>query len=275
MVSPLVEYSELRSTCKVSDAVLSDNSHAETCNELMYTVIYLLIDMIRSAGEDDYMTLFSSCLFDYLSCLVCNVGMVAVESLVSSINSSRDASLDVVFLQHFTHYSYNVLFDIEVEIRVNEVLVIESCIVSEEKLRIISDYRAVEVVIASALVDIVAHAGVENEVYALIEKILDMSVRELCRVAYCIRRDSVLTEIIHTSGAFIGGHNSEAEACKEHMPEWELLIEAECERKSDNATVSSWLVSFYSIDDTVVLIFIEVRYLVLNRVSAALFAAVS
>ena len=94
--------------------------------------------------------------------------------------------------------------DIEVHVGVDEVVLVEARIIGKEKLRIIGDYRTVEVVVAAALVDVVAHAGVEDEVHALVEQVLDMSVGELCRVAYRIRGDSVLTEIVHITGALVG-----------------------------------------------------------------------
>ena len=201
--------------------------------------------------------------------------MVLFKRLISLIHSIGYLALDIILLQHLTNHLYNVLSDVEVKVRVNEVIIVEPRIVSQKKLRIIGYYRTVEVVVASAFVQIIAHTRIEYEVNALIEKIFDMSVSELCRIAYRIRRDSVLTEIIHITGAFIGNDCSEAKRSKQHMPERKLFIEAESERESHNSAVTLRLMSLYCVEYAVILEFVEIRNGVPVRDAAALFTAVA
>ena len=58
-------------------------------------------------------------------------------------------------------------------------------------------------VIRLTLVDIVAHAGVEDKVYALIEQVEYMSVRELSGVAYGVRGYGLLTAVVCIARGFV------------------------------------------------------------------------
>ena len=60
-------------------------------------------------------------------------------------------------------------------------------------LRVICNHRAVEMVISEPLVEVIGHTGVEDGVYRAFEQLLYVSVEKLCRVAYRIRGDCVLT----------------------------------------------------------------------------------
>ena len=101
--------------------------------------------------------------------------------------------------ESLSQYLYDVLSDIQVKVGMHEIIIVELRIVGFEELRIIGDYRTVEMVVAAALVKIVTHAGVEYEIRSLVEKILDMSVSELCGVAYRIRGYGMLSEVVHIS----------------------------------------------------------------------------
>ena len=275
MVSPLIENAQIGSICKSCNTVLSDNCHTKAGNELVDTVVYLLVDVIRTTRDDDYLSALGSCLIDYLHSLASYLIMVSFKSLISFVNRLGYLALDIVLLQHIANYLYDVLSDVEIEVRVNEVLIIKARIVCEEKLRIIRYHRTIEVIVAVAFVKVIAHTRIEYEVNALVEEVLDMTVSELCRIANRIRRDSVLSEVVHITGAFIGDDRSESESCEQHMPERELLIESKSERKSDNTAVTLRLVGLDGIEYAVVLELVEVRDSVPVYYSAALFAAIA
>ena len=59
--------------------------------------------------------------------------------------------------------------------------------------------RAIVEIITFALVHIVAHARIEDKVHALVKEALYMTVTKLCRIAYRVRRDSLLTLVIGIS----------------------------------------------------------------------------
>ena len=275
MIGPLVEYSEFWSVSKLCDAVLGDYSHSETCYKLVDTVVDFLVDMVWSAGEDDYLAVFLSCLTDYVISLCRYIAVEAVESFKCLIDSRRNLAFDVELFQCIFHYLYNVLSDVEVHIRMNEIFIVEARIISEQKLGIVCNDRAVEVVIAFSLVEVIAHAGIENEVCTFVEQILDVTVCKLCGVANSIRRDSMLTEVVHITRAFVTENGLETKLGKESMPERHLLIEAERERKtylSDGARRLSGLFEGYY---AVILVLIEVRHVVFLSLAAAFFTAVA
>ena len=203
----------------MSNAVLGNYSHAKTRNKLVYAVVYLLVNVVRTSRENDYLAVLTPCLSDYLPCLCRNIAVIAVKSLVSAVNRLWYPALYVVPAESLCHDLDNVLPDVEVELGVQEVLVRETVIVCEQKLGIVGNYRTIEVIVAVALVYIVAHAGIENEVYALIEQILDMSVSKLCRIAYGIRGNGVLSEIVHIARAFVRDNGAESERGEQGVPE--------------------------------------------------------
>ena len=69
MICPLIEDAELRSSCKLCNAVLCDNSHSKAGYQLMDAVVYLLVDMVWTSGEYDYIAILGTSLLDYLPCL--------------------------------------------------------------------------------------------------------------------------------------------------------------------------------------------------------------
>ena len=63
----------------------------------MDTVVYLLVDVVGTAGKYDYLAVFSTGLADDVLGLVGNVGMIALQSLIGGINCGGDASLILYF----------------------------------------------------------------------------------------------------------------------------------------------------------------------------------
>ena len=68
------------------NAVLGNYSHAKTRNKLVYAVVYLLVNVVRTSRENDYLAVLTPCLSDYLPCLCRNIAVIAVKSLVSAVN---------------------------------------------------------------------------------------------------------------------------------------------------------------------------------------------
>ena len=275
MIGPLVQYAQSGGIRKTCHAVLCDDSHAEAGDQLVYAVVDLLVDVVRTACDNYDLAPLCSCLLYYFHSLAGNGILVGAESFIGLVHSIGYPALDIVSAESLSHDLYDVLPDIQVKIRVYEVITVEPRVVCDEELGIVGNNRAVEVVVAFALVYIVAHAGVEYEIHALVEEILDMSVSELCGIADRIRRNGVLSEIVHITGALIGNNRPESQCGKEHMPEGQLLVEAQCKGKSHSAAVTLWLMRLYGIEYTVILEFIEIGDGVPVGHAAALFAAVA
>ena len=136
----------------MSNAVLGNYSHAKTRNKLVYAVVYLLVNVVRTSRENDYLAVLTPCLSDYLPCLCRNIAVIAVKSLVSAVNRLWYPALYVVPAESLCHDLDNVLPDVEVEVGVQEVLVRETVIVCEQKLGIVGNYRTIEVIVAVTLI---------------------------------------------------------------------------------------------------------------------------
>ena len=72
---------------------------------------------------------------------------------------------------------------VQVEERVQEIVVVQLFAVRHEQFRIIRHHRTIEGVVGIALVDVVTHAGVEDEVHAFFQQALNVSVCQLRRIA--------------------------------------------------------------------------------------------
>ena len=234
MVCPLVEDIKLWRVTLFEDAVLGDNGEVKRGDKLVYAVVYLGVEVVRSAGNDDDRHILLSCFGDHSLALGLDLGHILFEC-VHSLNISCGRLLlgDAVVFERFGEDFCRVLREVYVDIRRDEILIVKFGDIRTEQLGIICNNGAVIMVIAFAVVDIVAFAGIEDEVSTLFEQADNMSVRKLRRVAYRIGRDSVLTLIVGLSCAFLGDNDLKAKLCEKLCPERELFIKSECERDSD------------------------------------------
>ena len=87
-------------------------------------------------------------------------------------------------------------------------------------------------VVGVALVQIVAHAGVEDEVHALVQQVFDVAVSQLRRIAHRIRWDRMLSQVVHLTGALVGENCLKAQLIEQSVPEGHLLVEAQSQRQA-------------------------------------------
>ena len=66
MVCPLVEYVERRAVYQICHAVLGDYREAQRGYQLVYSMVYLAVDVVRSAREHDYFLTLAARVGDYL-----------------------------------------------------------------------------------------------------------------------------------------------------------------------------------------------------------------
>ena len=85
------------------------------------------------------------------------------------------------------------------------------------------------------LVEVIALAGEENEVYALIQQALDVAVRELGGIADGVAGHGVLAAEIQLAGGLFAEHDLKPAAFEKSRPQRQLLVKAERERQPDPA----------------------------------------
>ena len=184
MVCPLVEDIKLWCMTLFEYAVLGDNGEVKRGDKLVYAVVYFGVEVIRSAGNDDDRHILLSCLGYHSLALGLDLGHILFEC-VHSLNISCGCLLfrDAVVFERFGENFRRVLREVYINIRRDEILVVKFGDIRTEQLGIICNNGAVIMVIAFAVIDVVAFAGVEDKVCALFEQADDMSVRKLRRIA--------------------------------------------------------------------------------------------
>ena len=80
---------------------------------------------------------------------------------------------------------------------------VQSFVVGKQQFRIVGNDRTVEVIVRVALIQVVAHTGIEDEIHLLIQQTLNVSVHQLCRVANRIRWNGALSLLVGFPGAFL------------------------------------------------------------------------
>ena len=118
---------------------------------------------------------------------------------------------------------------------VHKIDILERFHISTQNLGIIRHDRAIIMVVAQMLVHVVAHAGVEDGLYALLDEIIDMAVHQLGRETDGIRRDGCLTGDIQLAAGERGNGHVKAQIRKQRVPEGQKLIHVEPHRQADCA----------------------------------------
>ena len=106
------------------------------------------------------------------------VGRLETEAYERDVVHNMPLSLAAfeVLLKDVGHLSGEVMTVVQTHIVVNEVDLPNARHVRGDDLRIIRDDRAVVVVVAQLFVEVVAHAGIEDAFYALVDEPLHMAV---------------------------------------------------------------------------------------------------
>ena len=102
--------------------------------------------------------------------------------------------------------------------------------VCPDLFRIISDQRAVEMIIADLLIHIVGHARIEDPLHMLIQQPLDVAMHDLGRQPRRITGDAVLRAVIHRLVRLRRDERLIAKLMEEFHPERQEIIHVEHER---------------------------------------------
>ena len=175
--------------------------------------------------------------------------------------------------QHlFCHFMYEVLRAMNADVIVNELLALQLRAVAREDLRVIGDHRAVVVVIAQTLVEVIGQAGVEDGVQLHLAQGLDVAVAELGREAGGIAGDGSLTGQIQPPAGHRAGVDGKAELGPEGVPEGQHLVHVQAERDADGAALAGHrLVT----GQKLLLVGVQVQAVVLALAGHGLIAAVA
>ena len=233
MIRPLIQNGKLGSVRKVGDAVFGYDRQSKARNKLLDTVVYFGVDVVGTSRKNDYRHFALPRLFDYLLALCDKVAAVVFESLHSlAPNRFRVLFGNAVFCQRLAHYLGKMLFKIYVNVRMHEIVVVKLVNVGFKQFGIVRHNGTVIVIVALTLVDIVAFAGVENEIRAPLQKAEDVSVGKLRGIAYRVRGNGVLTLIVDVTGAFLADHHLKAKFGENLVPERQLLVKSQTKGKS-------------------------------------------
>ena len=167
-------------------AVLSDDCQPQAADQLMDAVVDLRVDVVGSAGKDDDLLSGVPRLPDDLFALCHNVFPVLLQRRKAVFQRRLHLLFGGIAAEHGGQGLYYVAAAVQVEERVQEIVVVQLFAVRHKQFRIIRHHRTVIVIVRIALVDVIAHAGVEDEVHALFQQALDMTVCQLRRIAHRI-----------------------------------------------------------------------------------------
>ena len=172
----------------------------------------------------------------------------------------------------FGHLADEVLRAVDAHVIVDELFAFQLRAVAGQNLRIVRDHRAVVVVIAQPLVEVVGQAGVEDGVQLHLAQSLDVAVAEFGREAGRIAGDGGLTGQIQPAAGHRAGVNGKAELGPEGVPERQHLIHVQAQRDADGAALAGHrLVTCQKL----LLVGIEVQAVVLALAGHGLIAAVA
>ena len=241
MVRPLVQHRSGELVHPIGDGVLRHHRRAGPGNEGVDAVVDLRVHMIGPARQHNDAAALRPGLFDDALALFPNQGHVVgvlgigrVSGLLHLVlrDVREEAAQDIMDLLR------EVLGPVEAHIVVDELDILDFRAVSGNDLRVVGHHRAVVVVLAQALVDVVGHAGVEDGVQSQLGEELDVAVGQLGREAGSVAGDGPLPfqiQIPAGEGAVI---DREAQLREESVPEGQQLPHIQTQGDADLAPLA-------------------------------------
>ena len=217
--------------------VLCDEGEAEGGDQVVDAVVDFRIHVIGAAGYHQNGTVLCPGLGD-----VCLGGLpqVVLISLVSCVcRLGRGGGLPLGDLKLVEKPLAGLPLEIpgavQAEVRVQVADLFQSRDVGGQQLRVVGHHRAVVVVVADALVEIIGHTGVEDGVYPLLRQGHYMAVEQLGGVAHRVRGDGALSLEVELPAGLRGEDHLEVEAGEQFEPEGQILIHIQAEGDADPA----------------------------------------
>ena len=238
MVGPLVQHVGGELGLQLADGVLGDDHRAALADELVNAVVDFRIQVIGPAGKDDDGQVLLLGQGQVLLALLVDALHVGVVLGVGGVGSGfhfllRDGV--EVLGQDVCHLAGKILAPVEAHIVVDEFHVLQGGDVGVQHLGIVGHHRAVVVVVPQVLVQVVAHAGVEDGVRLLVQQGLYVAVHQLGRVAHRVRGDGVLAPEVELAVALRRVEHPKAQLGEEGVPEGIQLEHIQAHGDADGA----------------------------------------
>ena len=238
VIGPLVQHVGGEFGLQLADGVLRDQHGPALTDELVNAVVDLRVQVVGPAGEHDHRQVLLLGQGQVLLALLVDALHVGVVLLIGGVGSGfhfllRDGA--EVLGQDVGHLAGEVLAPVEAHIVVDKLHVLQGGDVGVQHLGIIGHHRAVVMVVPQVLIQVVAHAGVEDGVGLLVQQGLDVAVHQLGRVAYGIRGDGVLAPEVELAVAFRGVEHPKAQLGEEGVPEGVQLEHVQAHGDADGA----------------------------------------
>ena len=136
-------------------------------------------------------------------------------------------------LHHGGDLLFKVVGPVDTHVVVNELGVFQAVAVACQHLRVIGHHRAVIVILAQALVNIIGHAGVENGVHAQLGQKFNVAVGQLRRKAGGVAGDAPLPLQIQLSTGHGAVDHLKAKFREKCVPEGIQFPEVQTQGQTD------------------------------------------
>ncbi len=229
VVGPLVQHAGRGLFPQMADRVLAHHGGALGGNQLFYAVVDFIVQMVGPPGQhQDGPSLGAGLGQHRLATLAhpCQVGVILGVGPGNGGPGLGGGDVRPVFLQNFGELFAKIRRAVDADIVVNKALSSQLGAACRNHLGVIGHHRAVVAVVALALVDIIAHAGVENGVdIRLGGQGVDVPVHQLGGVAHRVAGNGALPGKVELAGAARAGHHLKAQGGEQAVPEGQGLEE--------------------------------------------------
>ena len=170
VIRPLIEHFQVRRLHKVRNRILGNRHDAKRRNQFLYAVIDLGIDVIRSASKHHDGLTVRSGVVDKFQPALNNGVVVRFHCRVALLNRFFGGFFgNAVAFQRSYQRIRNGFGARHINIRIDEVVVVQFGNVGAEQFRVIRHDQTIVVIVAVALVGVVTLTRIENEVNSLFE----------------------------------------------------------------------------------------------------------
>ena len=234
VVCPLIEDVYLKLRYFVGNGILRYHGSAEIADQLIYAVTDLRVCVVRAGREYNDRHIRRICLAQHTLPLVTDtvhMSLLLCKSRLACRLYLGERYPVIVAQQHRVQL-FRQLAAVQSNIVADNSHILGKVHIRADNLGVICNDRTVVVVVAFALVDVIGHAGIENRLYSVVDKLTDMTVYELCGVAYGIGRDRRLTVQVCIASRRCGADDLKAECGKEGVPERVQLVHVQSHRNA-------------------------------------------
>ena len=236
MVGPLVQHRGVEFLLVPAHRVLGDHRGALPDDQLVDAVVDLGVNMVGTARQHDDVFALLAGFGDDGGALVPDLLHVAGVLVVGGVDGGMDILLPQVgvgFGDGLVEPLVEVLAALQIKVIVEQRNLGQFGAVALQHLGVVGHHRAVVVVVAQVFVQVVAHAGVEHRVHALLGQPMDVTVAELGREAGGIAGDGGLSGLVELAAGEGADHHLEAQFRKQGMPEGQQFIHIQAEGNAD------------------------------------------